>query len=270
MSLVSRMGQSVTEPSTTAPLAWKSAMDFILACVLMTVTAPVMFLAMMLVRLTSRGGVIYSQQRLGLGGRPFTIYKIRTMYTDCERLTGPRWSTPGDPRVTPIGRVLRATHIDELPQLINILRGEMSLVGPRPERPEIVIGLELAIPRYRDRLHVRPGVTGLAQVQLPPDTDLDSVRRKVAFDLYYIERSSLWLDIRLIVATALGIARIPASWISGLLAIADSDAVESAWDDRAANPDVMPQVPSPSHRPIWAEHPTVKNMNNGASVVYDV
>ena len=110
------------------------------------------------------------------------------MYHDCERLTGARWSTPGDNRVTWIGKILRATHIDELPQLFNILRGEMSLVGPRPERPEIVVGLELAIPCYRDRLQVRPGVTGLAQVQLPPDTDLESVRRKVAYDLYYIER----------------------------------------------------------------------------------
>ena len=145
--------------------------------------------------------MIYCQIRLGLNGRRFTIYKIRSMYHDCERVTGPRWSMPGDKRVTWIGKLLRATHIDELPQLWNIIRGDMSLVGPRPERPEIVVTLELAIPCYQHRLQVRPGVTGLAQVQLPPDTDLESVRRKVAYDLYYIEHSSLWLDIRLIVAT---------------------------------------------------------------------
>ena len=94
---------------------------------------------------------------------------------------------PGDKRVTWIGKILRATHIDEFPQLVNVLRGEMSLVGPRPERPEIVAGLEPAIPCYRERLAVRPGVTGLAQVQLAPDTDFESVRRKLAYDLYYIE-----------------------------------------------------------------------------------
>ena len=105
--------------------------------------------------------------RLGKNGRPFRLHKIRTMRHDCEKATGPRWAVPGDPRITPLGRFLRQTHLDELPQLWNVLRGEMSLVGPRPERPEFVPDLEQAIPHYRDRLLVRPGVTGLAQVQLP-------------------------------------------------------------------------------------------------------
>ena len=112
------------------------------------------------------------------------------MYQDSERHSGPTWSLPGDPRVTPVGRVLRWTHLDELPQLINVLMGEMSLVGPRPERPEFLAKLEHDLPDYRRRLAVRPGVTGLAQVQQPPDTDLASVRRKLNYDLYYVERLS--------------------------------------------------------------------------------
>jgi lipopolysaccharide/colanic/teichoic acid biosynthesis glycosyltransferase len=240
MSLMSEMSQCTIEQSVPGPQNWKSAFDLVLACVLMLVTAPVMLVAVLLVRLTSPGPVIYRQTRLGLNGRRFTIYKIRSMHHDCERVTGPRWSMPGDNRVTWIGRILRALHIDELPQLWNILRGEMSLVGPRPERPEIVVTLELAIPCYQDRLQVRPGVTGLAQVQLPPDTDLESVRRKVAYDLYYIEQSSLWLDIRLIVATILGIVRIPASLISTLLGIPNSDTVERAYRDRSGEMDTMP------------------------------
>jgi lipopolysaccharide/colanic/teichoic acid biosynthesis glycosyltransferase len=241
MSLVSEMSQSATERSTNGPQIWKSTLDFVLACILLVPAGFVMLVAMLLVHLTSRGPVIYPQIRLGLNGRRYTIYKIRSMYHDCERLTGPQWSTPGDKRVTWIGKYLRAFHIDELPQLWNIFKGDMSLVGPRPERPEIVPGLELAIPCYRDRLQVRPGVTGLAQVQLPPDTDLDSVRRKVAYDLFYIEHASLWLDLRLILATALGIVRIPPSVISALLAIPDSDTVERAYRDRSGEMDTIPQ-----------------------------
>jgi lipopolysaccharide/colanic/teichoic acid biosynthesis glycosyltransferase len=240
MSLVSEMSQSTTERSATGPQFWKSTMDCILVLVLLVPASFAMLVAMVLVRLTSRGPVIYPQIRLGHNGRRYTIYKIRSMYQDCERLTGPRWSTPGDKRVTWIGKFLRAFHIDELPQLWNIFKGDMSLVGPRPERPELVVGLELAIPCYRDRLQVRPGVTGLAQVQLPPDTDLDSVRRKVAYDLYYIEHASLWLDFRLILATALGIVRIPPSLISALLAIPDSDTVERAYRDRSGEMDTIP------------------------------
>jgi lipopolysaccharide/colanic/teichoic acid biosynthesis glycosyltransferase len=164
---------------------------------------------MALVKLTSRGPALYSQVRLGKNGRPFRIYKIRTMAHNCEDRSGARWSTPGDPRVTAVGRVLRATHLDELPQLWNILRGDMSLVGPRPERPEFVVKLEKGIPQYRDRLQVRPGVTGLAQVQLPPDSDLDSVRRKVACDLTYIGNLGAWLDVCILTVTVLHLFGIP-------------------------------------------------------------
>jgi lipopolysaccharide/colanic/teichoic acid biosynthesis glycosyltransferase len=120
------------------------------------------------------------------------------MYHNCERLSGPCWSTPNDTRITPVGRFLRRTHIDELPQLWNVLCGEMSLVGPRPERPELIPGLASRIPGYCHRLEVRPGVTGLAQIQLPPDTDLDSVRRKLAVDLYYARHLNFGLDLAIL------------------------------------------------------------------------
>jgi lipopolysaccharide/colanic/teichoic acid biosynthesis glycosyltransferase len=122
----------------------------------------------------------------------------------------------GDSRVTPIGRFLRASHIDELPQLWNVLCGDMSLIGPRPERPEFTPVLEQAIAGYRDRLVIRPGVTGLAQVQLPPDTDLASVQRKLAYDLYYIEHMSPWLDVRVLIGTFAKLAGVP-FWAAGRL-----------------------------------------------------
>jgi lipopolysaccharide/colanic/teichoic acid biosynthesis glycosyltransferase len=187
----------------------KATGDFVAAIILIVLTAPLMVLSMILVKLTSRGPVIYSQTRLGRGGRPFTIYKIRTMFHNSEATTGPRWSTADDPRITPVGRFLRRTHLDELPQLWNILRGEMSLVGPRPERPEFVTQLERAIPRYRARLVVRPGMTGLAQVQLPPDTDLNSVWRKLMCDLSYIAQLSFWLDLRILACTVFNLLGIP-------------------------------------------------------------
>jgi len=119
--------------------------EFVLALLILVVSMPVILIALVLVRATSSGPVIYAQKRLGRGGRVFTIYKIRTMYLDSEP-NGPRWSLPGDPRITPVGRLLRWSHVDELPQLINILQGKMSLVGPRPERPEIVAQLEAGLP----------------------------------------------------------------------------------------------------------------------------
>src|SRR5262249_44840203 len=154
------------------------------------------------IRLTSKGPAFYVQVRLGRYGRPYRLFKIRTMLNDAEALTGARWAGPGDPRITPVGHFPRMTHPDRLPPPFNLLPGEMGLVGRRPERPEIVPALEAAIPGYRQRLLVKPGVTGLAQVQLPADTDIASVRRKLAYDLYYVRRHGPWLDLRLIACTA--------------------------------------------------------------------
>jgi lipopolysaccharide/colanic/teichoic acid biosynthesis glycosyltransferase len=192
-------------------------------------TLPLLLLAVLLVKLTSRGPVIYSQTRLGLRGRPFTIFKLRTMIHECESLTGACWSTPGDPRVTAVGHFLRRTHLDELPQLWNVLRGDMSLVGPRPERPEFAPQLERAVPHYRERLLVRPGVTGLAQVQLPPDSDLESVRRKLAYDLYYVQRWGLWLDLRLILCTAFKMVGVPFGGLRALFRIPRKETIEHAY-----------------------------------------
>jgi lipopolysaccharide/colanic/teichoic acid biosynthesis glycosyltransferase len=204
--------------------AVRPVVDFTLATVILLVSAPVVFAAMVLVRLTSRGPVIYTQTRLGRGGTIFTMYKIRTMYLDSERHCGPKWSVPGDPRVTPIGRILRWCHVDELPQLVNILLGQMSLVGPRPERPEIAADLEDELAGYRRRLAVRPGLTGLAQVQQPPDTSVATVRRKLNYDLLYIERINPWLDLRLIIATALKCLGVPFAAIGWVLQLPDPNA----------------------------------------------
>jgi lipopolysaccharide/colanic/teichoic acid biosynthesis glycosyltransferase len=183
------------------------------ASLLLTATAPLIALASLLVRLTSRGPVFYTQERLGLNGRRFTIYKVRTMYQDSEP-NGPIWSVRGDRRVTPVGRYLRWSHIDELPQLINILRGDMGLIGPRPERPEIVNQLERALPDYPRRLRVRPGLTGLAQVLRGPDTDLASVHQKLDLDLFYLDHKGPWMDLRIILATVPHLLRIPPNVIA--------------------------------------------------------
>jgi lipopolysaccharide/colanic/teichoic acid biosynthesis glycosyltransferase len=201
-------------------------LDFLLAALLGIPALPVILLAALAIKLTSRGPAFYTQTRVGRHGRLFTICKLRSMIHNCESLTGPRWSIPGDPRVTPVGWFLRVTHLDELPQLLNVLCGEMSLIGPRPERPEFIPELERALPAYTLRLEVRPGVTGLAQVQLPPDTDLGSVRRKLACDLYYIRHHSPWLDLRLLACTGLYALGVPFRLAGRWLRIPGRAAVE--------------------------------------------
>ncbi len=188
-----------------------------LAVAILVLTAPFVLLACLAVKLTSRGPAIYTQVRLGRHGRPFRIFKIRTMHHDCEGTTGPRWSIPGDPRITLVGRFLRMTHLDELPQLLNVLRGEMALVGPRPERPEIADQLKRLVPHYADRTGAIPGLTGLAQIQLPPDADTESVRRKLTCDLYYMRHRTRWVDFRILVATATGVIGIPFDRLHRLL-----------------------------------------------------
>jgi lipopolysaccharide/colanic/teichoic acid biosynthesis glycosyltransferase len=211
----------------------KIGIDFALASTILAASAPTLLVIAALVKLTSRGPVFYKQTRLGRNGRLYYIYKIRSMVRDSERLTGPCWSTPRDPRVTPIGRFLRSTHLDELPQLWNVLRGDMSLVGPRPERPEFLDELEKAYPRYRERLAVRPGLTGLAQVQLPPDSDLTSVRRKLVCDLYYVEHVGPTLDLQILLTTPLYLLGIPFTVSRKLLGTPCRIAIEAATHARA-------------------------------------
>jgi len=194
----------------------KAVLDLGVATVLLVLASPIILLCLLAVRLSSKGSPLYSQKRLGSSGRIITIYKIRTMYVDCERDFGPMWSGPGDPRVTPLGRLLRATHLDELPQLLNVLRGEMSLIGPRPERPEIVAQLERCFPAYRDRLLIRPGLSGLAQILQGPDTSLQGVQTKLRYDSYYLDNHGFWLDLRIGLATLLYLLRFPGPVIARL------------------------------------------------------
>jgi len=226
----------------------KRFLDAVLALVGLVVSLPILLPAALLVKLTSRGPMLYSQVRLGLAGRPFRIYKLRTMTDNCEAVSGPRWSTKGDPRVTWLGRFLRRTHIDELPQLWNIFVGDMSLVGPRPERPDMVRTLEQVIPRYRERMTDRPWLTGLAQVQLPPDTDLDSVRSKLAHDLCYLERAGLWLDFRIVLATVAKVLGVPAGAGRAVLCLPGGPAVEASYrqtvEGAAVTPPVVPGLQS--------------------------
>lgn len=181
----------------------KATIDRFLGTFLLVTTAPLVMFCMALVKLTSRGPALYSQKRVGQFGRVFTIWKIRTMYHNCEKLTGPRWATPGDPRVTLIGKALRTLHLDELPQLLNVFRGQMSLIGPRPERPEIAAKLKNLVDAYDDRHMVLPGISGNAQIHLPPDTNIADVREKLKLDRDYVSRFSAWFDIKMLFMTAL-------------------------------------------------------------------
>jgi lipopolysaccharide/colanic/teichoic acid biosynthesis glycosyltransferase len=197
----SRSQSNAGGPHLPTYAALKNLLEPGIALVLLVPATPVILFLAALVKLTDRAAPFYSQERVGQHGQLYRIFKIRTMIPNCEHDTGPVWSMPGDPRVTRLGRFLRLTHLDELPQLRNILRGEMSLIGPRPERPELIRQLEIAVPGYRERLSVRPGLTGLAQVRLQADTSIEHVKRKLKYDRYYVRRISLGLDLRICFAT---------------------------------------------------------------------
>jgi len=197
----------------------RRVLNIVVALLGIILTLPLWILIAIAVKLTSRGPVIYTQTRVGLdkrttgdrpndprrrqdiGGRPFRIYKFRTMTLDAERGTGAVWASKNDGRVTALGRWLRQFRLDELPQLINVLRGEMNVVGPRPERPAIVADLRVKIPDYQVRQRVRPGITGHAQVNLEYDSNLDDVKQKVGYDLEYIARQGFWADIWIMART---------------------------------------------------------------------
>ena len=196
------------------------AVNVVFAVVGLILATPIMLLFAVLVKLSSPGPIFYSQARVGidrrrsrkasgqydrrardLGGAPFMIYKFRTMRMDAEKANGAIWATRGDPRVTRIGRIMRKYRIDELPQLVNVLRGEMNIVGPRPERPSIFRQLCDDITEYPLRQRARPGITGWAQVNRSYDTSIDDVRMKVRYDLEYIERQGVRADLMIMART---------------------------------------------------------------------
>lgn len=185
----------------------KRAVDVAAALSLLVCTAPIVLLTMLAIRLESPGAIIYKQRRVGLFGQEFTVYKLRSMRTDAEK-DGAVWAGKNDARVTRVGKIIRKTRIDELPQLWNVLAGSMSLVGPRPERPEFVQELEKAIPFYALRHTVKPGVTGWAQVCYPYGSSVEDSRRKLEYDLYYVKNISMLLDIRIALKT-IGVVLFP-------------------------------------------------------------
>jgi len=189
-------------PSSQTPgqLLMKRFVDVLISGLMILVTAPLMLLVAILVPLTSRGGPIFRQERVGRHGSRYFIYKFRTMIADAEKHTGPVLAEKDDERITRLGRILRSTRLDELPQLFNVLRGEMSLVGPRPERPFFVRQFEHSIPNYSLRMMVKPGITGLAQVKGRYDS---TAERKLRFDLLYLREYSLVLDIKIMLQTLL-------------------------------------------------------------------
>ena len=194
-------------------------LNFAIAAVALIVASPVLIALAIAVKLTSRGPILYAQTRVGLdrrwrstlalrerrledlGGQVFTIYKFRTMRVDAERGSGAVWAQENDPRVTALGRTMRKLRLDEFPQFWNVLLGDMNIVGPRPERPSIVSRLREDIPEYQCRHRVKPGITGLAQINQNYDACIDDVRSKVRYDLRYIREQCLWVDLGILVRT---------------------------------------------------------------------
>jgi exopolysaccharide biosynthesis polyprenyl glycosylphosphotransferase len=181
--------------------AVKRGCDVVISLGMMVVTLPMMALTALVIKIDSPGPVLYRQQRIGYLGQPFTLLKFRSMTVDAEAGGDPRWAQKQDPRTTRIGNFIRTTRIDELPQLANVMRGEMSLVGPRPERPHFVEQLARAIPFYRERSYVKPGLTGWAQINFPYGASIEDAREKLAYDLYYTKHRGVLLDLVILIST---------------------------------------------------------------------
>ncbi len=179
----------------------KRIMDITLSVIALILLSPLFLFAYLLIKLTSRGPAIFTQTRVGKNGRLFTIYKFRTMRVDAEKETGAVWAKENDPRLIPCGGFLRKAHIDEIPQFVNVLKGEMSVIGPRPERPVFVDKLKNEIVDYERRLEVKPGITGLAQVWHRYDETIEDVKKKIKYDLLYIKKVCLWTDLRILFRT---------------------------------------------------------------------
>ncbi len=180
---------------------FKRGFDIVMSTVALIVLSPLCLLVALLIKLTSKGPIFYKQIRVGHQGEIFEMFKFRTMKVDAEKDSGPVWARANDNRVTLIGKFLRKAHIDEIPQFINVIRGEMSIIGPRPERPAFVEKFKEVIPEYEKRLQVKPGITGLAQVWHRYDETLEDVKKKIKYDLLYIKKICLWTDIRILFRT---------------------------------------------------------------------
>jgi lipopolysaccharide/colanic/teichoic acid biosynthesis glycosyltransferase len=176
-------------------------MDILCATLMILVTAPLQILIAILIKLDSPGSAIFSQERVGLHGSKFTLYKFRSMKMDAESKSGPAWSSEGDDRATRLGKVLRKFRLDEIPQAFNVLRGDMSFVGPRPERPYFVGMLNLRVPSYDLRHYVMPGITGWAQVLYPYGATVEDAIEKLQYDLYYVKHMSLRQDLLILIKT---------------------------------------------------------------------
>jgi len=187
-------------------LSWrvfvKRALDISVSLTGIILGLPLLAVIAVAVKLSSSGPVFYSQTRVGQKGKLFQIYKFRSMRQDAETKSGPVWAKENDPRVTKVGDFLRKTHLDELPQLFNVLSGEMSVVGPRPERPHFVKELRQQIPHYDKRHYAKPGITGLAQIKRRYDDSIDDVKKKVRYDVLYIKKMCPFLDVKVIALTA--------------------------------------------------------------------
>jgi len=179
----------------------KRVFDLIISLPLCIMLLPVWTIISVAIKINSKGPVFYNQERLGLNSEPFMIHKFRSMVQGAEDKSGPIWASDGDHRITSMGRFLRRFRLDEIPQLINVLKGEMSLIGPRPERPFFVERLREEYPLYDRRFRMRPGITGWSQIKHPSDRDVEDVRQKLKYDFYYIENVSFNLDMKILLNT---------------------------------------------------------------------
>ena len=179
----------------------KRLMDIFVSIMILTLSSPIWVFVAIAIRFNSPGPLVYSQERVGINGKHFRMHKFRSMFQDAESRSGPVWATTNDPRITSVGRFLRKTRLDEIPQFYDVVRGDMSLVGPRPERPHFVEMLSKEIPLYKRRLSVKPGITGWAQIKQGYDTSIDDVKSKVRYDLFYIENMSFRMDIKILLMT---------------------------------------------------------------------
>ena len=179
----------------------KRLLDIVISFFLLVISLPVVIISAIAIKLDSKGPVFFKQERSGMNGKSFKMVKFRSMFQDAEKHTGPVWSQKDDPRITRSGKILRKLRIDEIPQMYNVLKGEMSLVGPRPERPFFVEKLSEQIPYYKRRLKVRPGITGWAQVKHKYDESIEDVKIKLRYDLFYIENMSIRMDMKILFRT---------------------------------------------------------------------